>query len=335
MATERARRSEDGEVDERRERVYEAPPAESNVALLMQRSHGNQAVARMLSRTPRVLARGFDPEFTFGGAGIEKETVDKKGAAKAVETVVEDELGGFRNLFWKNDVATSQDEWAELVLGLMRERYELDGVAKAEVLAGIKTLKAKHREQVLLHLAKVYVYDSEEGGPWSKGNLVTRLTDSGAYLDAEEQDDGSLEGDDAAALSAIFDTEGGFARTQVEFDTAMNVQLLDEDNIVVIIDHHQQKHQRDKIPEFPAYSGDPGSKFASGKGLEWHRTNTAVAVKAFVLDAVSKKLVTATKDYTFKKTPRNGIVYDLLISYDPPTGKWVGSYHCNPLRNED
>jgi len=45
--------------------------------------------------------------------------------------------------------------------------------------------------------------------------------------------------------------------------------------------------------------------------------------------------VTARTTYAPSKVPKDGIVYDLIVSYDAPTGKWVGSYHCNPCRNED
>ena len=77
-----------------------------------------------------------------------------------------------------------------------------------------------------------------------------------------------------------------------------------------------------------------GSKFAAGKGLQWHRDNTAQVVKSTVQQAVAGKLATPTKDYTPSKVPKDGIVYDLIIRYDEPTGKYVGSYHCNPLVNE-
>jgi hypothetical protein len=90
----------------------------------------------------------------------------------------------------------------------------------------------------------------------------------------------------------------------------------------------------DKIPEFPAYTGQPGSKFAVGKDLQWHRDTTAPVVKETVQQAVAGQLATPTKDYTPPKVPKDGIVYDLIIRYDEPTGKFVGSYHCNPLRDE-
>ena len=60
---------------------------------------------------------------------------------------------------------------------------------------------------------------------------------------------------------------------------------------VVLIDHHQQKHQRDQIAHFPAYTGDPGSKFAVGKGLQWHRTTTAEVVKEMVEAAVGERVL--------------------------------------------
>jgi hypothetical protein len=223
-------------------------------------------------------------------------------------------------------VATSAGEWRDLVLGLLREHYTLQGLGAPEVLKSIRAIKDKYRDESLKHFALVHVYWNlqDEAPPWSADELKRRMVDAGAYL--EDADDEVIE--------ALYDTEGAFAQTKVQFDEAKNIELLDEDNVVVLIDHHQQKHQRDKIAEFPAYSGEPGSKFAVGKGLAWHQGNTAQVVKRTVQQSVAQKLVTTTKDYTPAKVPKDGIVYDLIIRYDEPTGKFVGSYHCNPLRDE-
>ena len=326
MATQHARRSTDGDVDERREERAEEP-APQELALQLQQAHGNQAVARVLARQ-RTLARiGGDPTFTFGGQQVDQDTITAGNCEDSVEEIIEDRYGGLRNLFMRNEVATSVGQWADLIFSFFEENYILDEVDRGTVLNAIKAVKDKHREETLLHMARVHVYWAlgEEVAPWDVDELKKRLRKAGVYLEAE--DDG--------VLDAIMATGGEFARTKVEFDTAANIELIDADNVVVLIDHHQQKHQRDKIPEFPAYTGEPGSKFASGKDLEWHRGNTAETVKATVLDSVDKRLVTATTTYAPSKVPKDEIVYDLIVSYDAPTGKWVGSYHCNPLRNED
>jgi hypothetical protein len=324
--TRHARRSDDGDRDERRE-ARAAEPAPQEVTLRMQRAHGNQAVARVLARR-RTLARiGGDPTFTFGGQQAEQETITADDCEDSVEEIVEDRYGGLRNLFMRNEVATSVSQWADLIFSFFEENYTLDGVDRGTVLQAIKAVKDKHREETLLHMARTHVYWSlgEDVAPWDLTELKKRLRKAGVYFEAEDDE----------VLEAIFDTEGKFARTKVEFDTAANIELLDEDNVVVLIDHHQQKHQRDKIAHFPAYSGEPGSKFATGKGLEWHRTNTAQVVKATVLDSVDKQRVTTSTTYAPPKVAKDGIVYDLIVSHDAPTGKWVGSYHCNPLRDED
>ena len=98
--------------------------------------------------------------------------------------------------------------------------------------------------------------------------------------------------------------------------------MFDEDNIVVLIDFHQQKHQVTQIPHFEAYTGDPGTKFAPGKDLEWHRRVTARVVKQTVQDAVADGSMTPDTDaLSPAKDAINGIVYDLTITYDDATGK--------------
>ena len=340
MATRHARRSADGEFDERLEARREedaAPPSPSpspspaDATLKLQQSHGNQAVQRMLARCGRVLARGRDPEFTYDGQSIELETLkptDLKGLDEAVEGLIDEDLGGVQALFLKNDVMTSLTKWQEIVLGMLEEQYTLDKVEAKHVLASVKRIKAKHRDSQLLHLAKVHVYWDlgEDAPPWDMKEFKRRLVAKGVYLEKTDDDE---------VLEAIFETGGAFARTKVEFDTANNIELLDEDNIVVLIDHHQQKHQRDKIAHFPPYTGEPGSKFAAGKNLDWHRRNTAAVVKETVQDCVDRGVTSRTGAYAPSKDAIDGIIYDLGITYDDATGKWVGSYHCNPVKDGD
>jgi hypothetical protein len=332
MVTRHAGRSKDGELDERGEPRADrteppAPPTPAEAALQLQRVYGNQAVQRMLARSPRMLQR-FEPDFTHRGAGIDKETIATQDECNdAVEALIEEELAGHRALFMRNETATSPGEWRNLVLGLLEEQYVLDGIGAKEVLTAVKWVKDKYRSESLIHLAQVHVFwaITDEAPPWDVDEFKARLLKAGLYLEPEDEE----------AVEAIFDTGGAFAQTKVQFDTAKNIELLDEDNVVVLIDSHQQKHQSDQITQFPPYSGGKGSKFASGKGLDWHRDNTALVVKATVQQAVESGQVTRTKDYTPSKVPKDGIVYDLIVRYDEPTGKYVGSYHCNPLENED
>jgi hypothetical protein len=319
----------DRDVDERpepRSRPGDAP-TRHDVLLQLQRGAGNQAVQRLLAPRGRMLQRLGELGFTYEGKGVVEETLSTQAELdEAVEAVIEEDLDGHQALFTKNGVATSAAEWANLVLGLLRDHYTLDGLGAPEALRSIRAIKDKYRDESLKHFAEVWVYGvpHDQGPPWSADELKKRMVAAGAYL--EDADD--------AVIEALYDTEGAFAQTKVQFDEAKNIELLDEDNVVVLIDHHQQKHQMDKIAEFPAYSGEPGSKFAAGKGLQWHRDNTAKVVKSTVQQAVAGKLATPTKDYTPSKVPKDGIVYDLIIRYDEPTGKYVGSYHCNPLANE-
>jgi hypothetical protein len=292
----------------------------------MQQAHGNQAVARAVARQ-RTLARiGGDPTFTFQGSGIETQKITNQDECDdAVEELVEERFGGVRNLFMQNEVATSVQSWANLVFSHMEDTTELDGVGRPEVLNSIRTVKDKHRANTLQHLARTWVYWSEDGPPWSVDNLQERLEAAGAYIDA----------DDADTLEAIYNSDAEFAVLKPDYDKAKNIELLDEDNVVVLIDHHQQKHQLSLIPHFPTYTGKPGTKFAPGKDLAWHTTNTAQVVKSTVLEAVRNGTMTPETDaLSPSKDAIGGIIYDLTITYDKPSGKYVGSYHCNPVVGE-
>jgi hypothetical protein len=302
--------------DERR--PDEPAPVPQSALLALQRSAGNQAVRRM-------LARQHDPDFAYGPGYAEPTTIVSQNQLNdEVEDLIDDRYGGYRALFLQNDVATSAGSWRDLVFSYMEETYVLNGFGRDDVLTAVKAVKKKYRGESLLNMARVHVYWSGDGPAWSVDNLRTRLQDAGAYLDD----------DDEEALERIVETEGEFAQKKVEV-AAGNLELIDEDEVVVLIDDHQNKHQVDKIAQFKAYTGDPGSKFASGKDLEWHRTTTAETVKETVEEAVRDGLVTPDGgNYSPSKDAIDGIIYDLTISYDPPTGKYVGSYHCNPVVDE-
>jgi hypothetical protein len=307
----------------RRRRVEEAarpdaPAALPQHALLaLQRTAGNQAVQRM-------LARQHDPDFAYGPGYAEPTTITTQTQLNdEVELLIDDRYGGYRSLFTQNDVATSAGSWRDLVYSYMQETYVLNGFGRDDVLAAVKWVKKKYRAESLLNMARVHVYWTDEGPAWSVGDLKSRLQDAGAYLDD----------DDEEALERIVETEAEFAQKKVEVAPG-NIELLDEDEVVVLLDDHQNKHQTDKIPEFKAYTGEPGSKFAGGKDLEWHRTTTAPVVKETVQDAVRDELVTRTSNFSPPKDAIEGIIYDLTISYDDATGKYVGGYHCNPVVDE-
>ena len=227
-------------------------------------------------------------------------------------------------------------DWAEVVFSFMEDRYALEGIDESVVADAIEAIKDGHRARELLRLTFNLVYSQSDKNPWSAGNLAKLLMEAGLYLDYNEENDGTLTGRDGPALERIFETEGAYAVKKVEFDEAKNIELFDADDVVVLIDHHQNKHQHPEAQttKFGQYEGGKGTKFASHKDLEWHRTNTAETVKQTVLDAVSDKSVTQEKPLAPSKDAIDGIIYDLLITFDEPTGKWVGSYHCNPVVSE-
>ena len=276
--------------------------------------------------------REHDPDRTFGKKEVtpEKRSVSTQAEMNdAVETLIEDRYGGYRNLFTINPapIPTSVAEWRERLFSYMEGTYTLANVDRAHVEVAIKWVKAKYRTDTLTSLAQVHVFWSPEppgAAPIRTGaDLKLRLRPAGVYLDA----------DDDQALASIAVTRGQFATAKVVVP-ANSIELLDEDNVVVLIDDHQQKHQAAPVPGWKMYTGSPGTKFAMGKDLDWHRQTTARTVKTLVEDAVNTGRATRHQAYPIAKHEVNGIIYDLIVTFDDDTGKWVGSYHCNPEKSE-
>lgn len=302
-------------------------PGDDPLAALLQRAVAQRCATGTLSRTGTpLLQRGFDPEFQFGPGSVELETISNQDELnKVVEHVIDERYGGVRSLFEEQDVfGSSASAWRDRVYEYLQEAYVLQGgLGSAEVLTAVGWVKDKYREETLLHMARVHAYWAPNANIYSKAVLKEEMEAAGVYLDD----------DDNETLQAIFDTEGKFARTAVAL-APLHLLMSEDGNIIVWLDHHQQKHQYEKIPEFPAYEGKAGTKFADGKGVAWHRAYTAVTVREEAEKAVNAGKVTATEDFVLKKRPIDGIVYDLTVSLDEPTGKYVASYHCNPLRSE-
>jgi hypothetical protein len=247
---------------------------------------------------------------------------------KAVEELIDDRYGGYRALFEQNTIATSVSQWTDLIFSYMEETYDLrNGMKKPNVRAAVIAVKDKYRSESLLNAARVHVYWQLAEDDWiaSADDLADRMRTAGVYLDDEDED----------AVQRMYETSGEYAQSKVEV-AGVDIELLDEDDVVVVLDHHQQKHQKTKIPAFGTYKGKRGSKFAIGKDLEWHRGHTALVVKETIETARDQGLVTKDGESYLpsKQTPIDGIVYDLTISFDSATGKFVGSYHCNPLQDE-
>ena len=131
-----------------------------------------------------------------------------------------------------------------------------------------------------------------------------RLRKAGVYLEA----------DDDGVLDAIMETGGEFARTKVEFDTAANIELTRRgqrggaDRPAI-----SRSISATRSPEFPAYTGEPGSKFATGKDLGWHRGNTAGPSRPPCWTRCAEATGDGDDDVQPRRRCRkDGIVYDLI-----------------------
>jgi hypothetical protein len=310
------------------ERVARRPEQPLHDVLALQRSAGNQAVTRMLGRAPRLLQR-VDEIAQFSGTVV-KEAIDKQSELDdEVEQVLDSHFDGHQALVLQGKYSTVAS-WTQFIYDYMEERYS--GIDAAMVEEAIRTVKDKYRATDLLHLANTFLYEAEDRedhiyGLQSGEDLGDFLRHRGAWIDE----------DDEGVLTAIFESEG--KRTSPAFTPpAGHVVVYDDedgDDIVVMLDEHQNKHQATNIHGIPVYSGAPGTKFGFEADLAWHEENTAMVVRDTVSAAIESGTVTKTKAYSPPKTPIDGfgyrIKYDLTITYDDDTAKYIGSYHCNPV----
>jgi len=262
-------------------------------------------------------------DFTFGGGSVEKTTINNQNDLNdEVETLIDDRYGGYRSLFTKNDVATSPSEWAALVFDYMSEEYNLVNLHRANFRAAINVVKDKYRDESLKHLVQTWIYGCKLA-PYSEDNLKALMAQQ---LFIEDRDDD--------VIAALYETQGKFTKQKIDIGNGCR-ELSDANNRVVIIDSHQNKHHSPQIPELAAYGGGHGTRFAADKGLAWHRNNTAVVVDGTIETLVGDGTVTANgKVHCPAKDAIDGIIYDLSIQHDADTGKFVGSYHCNPVVSE-
>jgi hypothetical protein len=294
------------------------------VALALQRSAGNQAVAHLLGRAPRLLQREDEID-QFHGTVAKERFKDQNELDVEVEDVLDTHFDGHQGLFLQGKNSTVES-WAKFVHDYMQERYS--GISEEMVEAAIRAVKDKYRARDLLHLANTYlyeapdredhIYDLEDGD-----DLGEFMRTRGAWIDEDDKD----------VIDAIYGSEG--KRTSPAFTPpAGHVVVYDDeenDDIVVMLDDHQNKHQATQIHGIPVYTGEPGTKFGFEADLAWHEENTAMVVRSTITAAIESKLVTKTKTYIPPKTPIDGIKYDLTITYDDDTAKYIGSYHCNPV----
>lgn len=108
------------------------------------------------------------------------------------------------------------------------------------------------------------------------------------------------------------------------------VLVASEGNYRVFLDSHQNKHQSTMIPELGAWGSKMGSRFKTGRGLQWHKDNTAKTVLAW---AKAQNVGEGKKVIASKTTPLpDGNIYDAAAMND---GNFVVVvYHCNPPADE-
>jgi hypothetical protein len=146
-------------------------------------------LARVLAQ--RIPQPKNEPEFTFGGSGIEKVVISTQGAlVTAVEQQIDVHLGGVDLLFTKNKIATSTNEWAQLVDSYLETTYVLEDLDIQAVRAAVLAVKNKHRVQILSNMANNLEHHGTEKDPYiepySVEDLKNRLQDAGAFLEATD-----------------------------------------------------------------------------------------------------------------------------------------------------
>jgi hypothetical protein len=134
----------------------------------------------------------------------------------------------------------------------------------------------------------------------------------------------------AAVLSALEKDRSYFLeKKEIKLDFSGMERLINEKDIEVYMDSHQDKHQNPDSVIYGVWKHKRGSQFASGRGRDWHAANTAVTIRDWALKQSLKE-----GDLRFpKKVPMSdGYIYDASVMM--LKGKIYVTYHCNPLKNE-
>jgi hypothetical protein len=130
-----------------------------------------------------------DPEFTYLGNSIEPTVISTQTALEpVVEQQIDVHLGGLDLLFTKNKIATSTNEWAQLVHSHMETAYVLEGLDLAAVHDAVRTAKDKHRARMLSNMANNLIYATTDVQPYSVKNLKELLQEGGAYLEKDDDE---------------------------------------------------------------------------------------------------------------------------------------------------
>ena len=296
-------------------------------------------IKRHYQGVQRNICQLFDPDFTYKAsvdkppAPFEKENFSYECILDAVEQLFD----GIESLYMDGNVNTLKS--------YIKERYKFSKDGDPE--NSIRTFMDDNVTDAMLLLYKkisdvdetflYYNYATKEKFTF---NMIKKLKIlPNELLPNERCKD---------ALDTIYSTAGMYAETEVNLGSDVIV-LLDEDNFVIGIDSHQNKHQTTLINGFETqYQGAPGSKFSKEKNLEWHKANSAQTVKNIMgnifKDDDPKKIMRAeydprnedkVKTYCIpKKQQEDGYIYDLCMYQDLKTGKYVGTYHCNPIEDE-
>lgn len=139
--------------------------------------------------------------------------------------------------------------------------------------------------------------------------------------------------DGAAAPAARAARDGAAAAAAAAFDPGDSRQVINQENIAVYIDTHQDKHQHPSSVIFGPWQHKRGSNFAQGKDLAWHAANSAVTIRDYALAAHADGLLREGITHYPKKAPMSdGIIYDAAITLIG--GKIYVVYHCNPPESE-
>jgi hypothetical protein len=101
--------------------------------------------------------------------------------------------------------------------------------------------------------------------------------------------------------------------------------------VQVHLEAHQNKHQHHKsmIPQLGTWTKKKGTTFKAGRGLDWHRNNTAVTMRNW---ALGLGLTDGQSRTAVKEPMADGYIYDAKAMR--AGGVLNVTYHCNPPQNE-
>ena len=251
------------------QRTTAAPQAAQPSAIVaLQQSVGNRATTQLLQR--QVIQRAG---FVYGGSEeIREELKTQLELRHAIEETLDETFIGTRALFMAGGVATTAENWGELLYGMLGEDYDIDEKFGEEDCADIvETIKGENRKEEFLRITEFYDYFNRppQERPWTLEEYIELLKRNQVYADKDK---------DLPTLQLIFEAEG--KREDLAEDPRQAFQLGDEEYRLT------EKELKTQLDELLGETVNWGHEVTDGMGDTGKKGELYYAQKGKELQAV-------------------------------------------------